>query len=42
MNKQSRGTSTQNDESVARLTQNNADFYSAPGRTFNVGLRYEF
>ena len=42
VNKQSRGTSTQNDGSVARLTQNNADFYSAPGRTFNVGLRYEF
>ena len=42
VNKQSRGTSTQNDGSVVRLTQNNADFYSAPGRTFNVGLRYEF
>lgn len=42
VNKQSRGTSTQSDGSVARLTRNNADFYSAPGRTFNVGLRYEF
>lgn len=42
VNKQSRGTSTQSDGSVARLTRYNADFYSAPGRTFNMGLRYEF
>lgn len=42
VNRQSRGTSTQNDGSVARLTRNNADFYSAPGRTFNLGVRYEF
>ncbi|PIT54154.1 hypothetical protein BHC44_04790 [Snodgrassella alvi] len=36
------GTSGQSDGNATKLTKDNADFYSAPGRTFNVGLRYTF
>lgn len=36
------GTSGQSDGNSTKLTKNNADFYSAPGRTFNIGLRYTF
>ncbi|PIT15232.1 TonB-dependent hemoglobin/transferrin/lactoferrin family receptor [Snodgrassella alvi] len=36
------GTSSQSDGNATKLTKHNADFYSAPGRTFNVGLRYTF
>ncbi|MCT6883596.1 MAG: TonB-dependent hemoglobin/transferrin/lactoferrin family receptor [Snodgrassella alvi] len=36
------GTSGQSDGNATKLTRDNADFYSAPGRTFNVGLRYTF
>ncbi|WMY92087.1 TonB-dependent receptor domain-containing protein [Snodgrassella communis] len=36
------GTSGQSDGNATKLNKYNADFYSAPGRTFNVGLRYTF
>ena len=42
VNSQAHGTSGHSDGSMPALTKNNADFYSAPGRTFNIGLRYTF
>ncbi|MDF7675316.1 TonB-dependent hemoglobin/transferrin/lactoferrin family receptor [Neisseriaceae bacterium ESL0693] len=36
------GTTGASDGNTVSMTRNNADFYSAPGRTFNLGLRYTF
>lgn len=42
VNNEAHGTSGQSDGTVPALTKNNADFYTAPGRTFSIGLRYTF
>ena len=36
------GTTGASDSSTVNMTQKNADFYSAAGRTLNLGLRYTF